>query len=153
MRPRGEVAGLYAYHNNPDVEHRENIRATRLAMACGMLSLRFRGNVLLVRSFGGRWEDLSLDSIEGPSCISPDLRWLVQDEIAHDMGADPTSIPSWLAGATQHNYHDRAALALVASAMNVEKEEDSDGITEKAESGGASTKTTKSVKKNRRLVR
>jgi hypothetical protein len=132
LRPRGNVAGLYAYYNVPDdvlndQRQLHNIRATRLAMACGLLSLRFYGPVLLVRSFGGRWEDLSIGEIEGACCISPDLRLSIQEELAQEIGKEsPKTIPAWLADAAQHNYHDGAALAQVAAAMNVEPEDDGD---------------------------
>jgi hypothetical protein len=126
LRPRESVAGLYAYYNVPDTltEREANVRATRLSMACGLLSRRFWGTVLLVRSFGGRWEDLPVDSIEGACLVSPDLRPIVQEELANEMGREAKLIPDWLAGAAQQNYHDKAALALVASAMNVDESSD-----------------------------
>jgi hypothetical protein len=160
LRPRENVAGLYAYFNTPDSDlkggdRRENVRATRLAMACGLLSLRFYGNVLVVRGFGGRWEDLALDSIEGAACLSPDLRASIQKEISrHSEGSKelkPT--PTWLANAAQNNYHDAAALALVAKAMDAglqEEEEDSDadgessGTSEVDTAPATSTKTKES---------
>jgi hypothetical protein len=132
LRPRGNVAGLYAYFNVPprEEEGRENVRATRLAMACGLLSLRFRGPVLLVRSFGGRWEGLAESEIRGAACISPDLRPSIQTDVASRMGmaldgdGDSTSagisavVPDWLANAAQQNYHDEVELQKVVLAMN-----------------------------------
>lgn len=96
-----------------------NVRATRLAMACGLLSLRFFGNVLLVRGFGFRWEDLSLNDIRGATCISPDLRNCIQQEVSNNGNNKSVKpIPRWLADAAQNNYHDKAALAEVARAMD-----------------------------------
>lgn len=135
IRPRHTVAGLYAYFNTPGEDIKKetkNVRATRLAMACGLLSLRFFGNILLVRGFGGRWEDLSLESIVGAACISPDLRESIQHQVSSSRGnkeddAAPAAIPEWLADAAQNNYHDNAALAKVAKAMDAGLQEgDSD---------------------------
>ena len=131
LRPRGDVAGLYAYFNVPrEREGRQNVRATRLAMACGLLSLRFYGPVLLVRSFGGRWEDLAESEIRGAACVSPDLRPSIQRGVASRMrmvlGMDGDStrtgivaaVPEWLANAAQQNYHDETELRKVVTAMN-----------------------------------
>ena len=147
VRPREGIAGLYAYFNNvlPQQQQQQqqdshnkkshNIRATRLAMACGLLSKRFCGNVLFVRSFGGRWEDLTTEMIRGACCISPDLRTEVQDALSKrtnngcggDDNTPAASIPpSWLADATQQNYHDGAELAKVFRAMNIEGQQDKD---------------------------
>ena len=146
LRPRQNYGapGLYAYHNNPlpsTTPGRENIRATRLAMACGLLSLRFFGNVLLMRAdrVGGSFVDLTIEEIEGAACISPDLRESLQEEATNTIrpNRSPT-IPSWLAEAAHQNYHDSAALALVAKAMDMEPVESNeiDGIrhTSEAES-------------------
>lgn len=132
LRPREGEAGLYAYYNIPNVkEGRENIRATRLAMACGLLSTRFFGPVLMVRSFGGKWQNLAENEIYGASSISSDLRESIQEEINKDMGGTfdrVPAIPEWLANAAQQNYHDGAELAKVISAMNPSKQhEDSSG--------------------------
>lgn len=133
MRPRGNnVAGLYAYYNNNNNTQNENtssdnhnnIRATRLAMACGLLPKRFQGRVLIVRSFGGTWQDLTIDEIVGACCVSMDLRSSIQMELGKSNGIPPP--PTWLADAAQHNYHDGAALAQVATAMNMESKDDDD---------------------------
>ncbi len=120
LRPRGSVAGLYAYYNVPHFKAgQENLRATRLAMACGLLSLRFYDQVLLVRSFGGRWQNLEESEIYGACCISPDLRLEIQAAIADSLDIETNSpAPEWLANAAQNNYHDGAELAKVISAMN-----------------------------------
>ncbi|CAJ1967338.1 unnamed protein product [Cylindrotheca closterium] len=134
LRPRNETAGLYAYFNNPTDAGEEksqlaNVRATRLAMACGLLSLRFFGNVLLVRGFGFRWEDLSLNEIDGATVISPDLRDCIQKEVVsikHNTNMSSERIAKWLADAAQNNYHDKAALAKVARAMDTEYVDEDD---------------------------
>ena len=128
LRPRHKVAGLYAYHNTlPAVsaQGHENVRATRLAMACGCFSARFFGPVLLVRSFGGKWDDLMTSEIYGATSISPDLNAHIQQKIAQEiMGmtdyleSTTRIVPDWLANAAQQNYHDGGELAKVMSAMN-----------------------------------
>eukprot|EP00980_Cylindrotheca_fusiformis_P000564 scaffold146_cov107-Cylindrotheca_fusiformis.AAC.3 len=159
IRPRDGIAGLYAYFNTTTTDHRgslqersknENIRATRLAMACGLLSRRFYGNVLLVRGFGGRWEDLSVDSIQGAACISPDLRECIQKDVAASQTTTEewsgmkltTPIPTWLGDAAQNNYHDNAALALVAKAMDAGWNEDSDSDEEGSSSSSMDANDT-----------
>lgn len=139
LRPRHDVAGLYAYFNNPhpDVGLEErikvsNVRATRLAMACGLLSLRFFGNVLLIRGFGFRWEDLSLSDLEGAMCVSPDLRDCIQQEVCSGTKSI-LLIQEWLANAAQNNYHDKAALAEVARAMMERVDDDESDDDEKEE--------------------
>ena len=134
LRPRNQVAGLYAYHNTlPDVTGHgcENVRATRLAMACGCFSARFFGPVLLVRSFGGQWRDITIDEIYGATSISPDLNASIQQDVSQEIMAlsehseSTRIVPDWLANAAQQNYHDGGELAKVISAMNrTERDED-----------------------------
>ena len=168
-----EIPGLFAYYHKDFSEHDErqgqalskaNIRATRLAMACGLLSIRFYGNVLLVRSrsaLGGdkRWENLKVSDLIGPCCISPDLRHDIQEQIvellpANDDLESRTMVPDWIAGAAQQNYHDAAAMAQLASVMNLSGDQqqnndcdeeadsgtDSDGSDQDDETGGHSGK-------------
>ena len=153
MRPRGNnVAGLYAYYNNNNNTQNENtssdnhnnIRATRLAMACGLLPKRFQGRVLIVRSFGGTWQDLTIDEIVGACCVSMDLRSSIQMELGKSNGIPPP--PTWLADAAQHNYHDGAALAQVATAMNMESKDDDDDDDED-DSSNIVTKKKKTVQR------
>ena len=152
LRPRSsgdddddDVPGLYAYSDAVPHEERggmQNVRATRLAMACGLLSLRFYGPVLLVRSFGAsRWVDLSISEIRGAACVSPDLRPSIQRRclvvastttgVVPGADGDDSStrtgigaavavgaVPEWLADAARQNYHDGAELQKVISAMN-----------------------------------
>ena len=128
---QSEIPGLFAYYHKDFSEHDErqglasskaNIRATRLAMACGLLSIRFYGNILLVRSrsaLGGdkRWENLEVSDLIGPCCVSPDLRHEIQEQIVELLPA--RNVPDWIAGAAQQNYHDAAAMAQLASVMNL----------------------------------
>ena len=131
-------AGLYAYYHIPSRRHARslrNVRATRLAMACGLHSLRFYGPVLLVRSYFGcrtNYENLSINEVWGACCISPDLRLSIQHDIASKMGrikdgnhdnnnnegGGGIAVPEWLADAAQQNYHDEAELNKVIQAMN-----------------------------------
>lgn len=114
-------AGLYSYsivsldrHELPP----KNVRATRLAMACGNLGVRYCGDVLLFRSHGiGRrgYEDLTADELQGACCVSPDLRRSIQSELSKN--SDDFQIPLWLTNAAQQNYHDNATISRLASAM------------------------------------
>ena len=125
-----EIPGLFAYyHQDVSETHKANIRATRLAMACGLLSIRFYGNVLLVRSRGAlsgdkRWENLDARILVGPCCVSPDLRQTVQERIAESLKQSKEiecrkKVPDWIPNAAQQNYHDAAAMAHLASVMNI----------------------------------
>ena len=112
LRPCDTIAGLYVYSSatvtNP------NIRATRLSMACGHLSLRFMGDVLLLRSTMTN-DNLMFHEIRGAAMISHDLRNDIQLELGnfnHDI------IPDWLGNASQQNYHDSVVMAQFAAAMS-----------------------------------
>lgn len=128
-RPSGDSAGLYAYSSATATE--PNVRATRLAMACGLLSLRFMGDILLIRSKGSFGHvDLTMAEIFGACCCSPDLR----NDIQLEMSAS-SEIPEYLALAAQNNYHDSIALAHFAAVMSVDEpfadkdSENDDGIS------------------------
>lgn len=115
LRPSGDSAGLYAYSSAVATE--PNIRATRLAMACGLLSLRFMGDILLIRSKGSVGHvDLTVAEILGASCGSPDLRNEIQLELAAR-----SDTPDYLALAAQQNYLDSVALARFAAAMSTDQ--------------------------------
>jgi hypothetical protein len=155
LRPLGESPGLFAYHHHgreysglvpptSSPPSSENVRATRLAMACGLMAVRFHGPVLLARSHtvfvaGRRWEDLTADDVRWPCEVSPDLRRCVADAVggggqpldgedtaAVGKGAAPPPaaapvVPAWLANAAQQNYHDAAAVARMTDAMKPER--------------------------------
>jgi hypothetical protein len=107
IRPTADrVPGLYAYSTG---QGSPNIRATRLAMSCGLFSLRFKGDVLLFRHFG---MSLSLSDVYGAACVSPDLRASIQRELG-----SITPIPQWLIQAAQQNYHDAVVLRDFAQVM------------------------------------
>jgi hypothetical protein len=144
LRPLQDTPGLYAYYlynpnrnKNNDTNDAPNIRATRLAMACGHLSMRLFGNILVTRSHPTkqRWYDLSMDDIFGACEVSPDLRTLsVQKELLAESNrgtslVDPTTIniPTWLANAAQQNYHDSAAISRMAQVMKNDKIEEEEG--------------------------
>jgi hypothetical protein len=122
IRPTADrVPGLYAYST---CQGTPNIRATRLAMACGLFSLRFQGNVLLFRHFG---TSLSLSDVYGAACVSPDLRVSIQRELG-----SITPIPRWLIQAAQQNYHDAVVLrdfAQVMTAASPEKKSSTEKYT------------------------
>jgi hypothetical protein len=131
FRPQNDRAGLFAYYNVPEQDQREgkqNVRTTRLAMSCGLFSLRFWGDVVLVRSFGGRWEDLEVKSIYGACCISSDLRMEIQTQVGCQLGVNNeiVPIPDWLGDAARQNYHDSAALARLANVMNISNNDQND---------------------------
>jgi hypothetical protein len=128
IRPTaGRVPGLYAYstsHSTP------NIRATRLAMACGHLPLRFRGDIILFRHFH---TSLSLSDIKGAACVSPDLRASIQQQLGNT-----TLIPPWLTQAAQQNYHDTAALKEFAQVMTAKNpEQENTAETDQCQNGNA----------------
>lgn len=109
--------GLYAHHNPTDCSSRcePNVRATRLAMACGLFSMRLRGNVIVSRS--GR--TLDVEDISAAACGSYDLRRTILEELL--LGKDdyyfPTALPLWMANASRENYHDAAVLRRLATVM------------------------------------
>lgn len=119
--------GLYVYSFVPTSGNQlaKNVRATRLAMACGNLGTRFHGDVLLFRSSGGgRGDtDLTVNEIYGAACVSPDLRPEIQSKL--NDGA-VYNAPEWLATASQQNYHDSATISRLASAMNPSRKPDAD---------------------------
>jgi hypothetical protein len=111
-----DSAGLYAYSSVPAHAFPKNVRATRLAMACGKLAFRSHGDVLLFRSNGGRgYTDLTVNEIYGAACISCDLRPQIQAALSNKQ--DAFNVPEWLANAAQQNYHDAATLSRLASVM------------------------------------
>ena len=144
--PQG-LAGLYAYdvvaiagaatvasgescHPCADIEPKErqdisfytkNIRATRLAMACGLYSYKLFGNVLLVRSSLTSREGLSVEDVYGACCVSPDLRSTFQQEMLTMSSSSnqclSCPVPRWLGDALQQNYHDAVVLSRLAHVM------------------------------------
>jgi hypothetical protein len=111
-----DSAGLYAYSSVPTHAFPKNVRATRLAMACGKLASRFHGDVLFFRSNGSRGHtDLTIEEIYGAACVSCDLRPQIQAALRSKQ--DGLNVPEWLANAAQQNHHDAATLSRLASVM------------------------------------
>jgi hypothetical protein len=132
IRPTANEAGLYAHHyscrttsttsttctiGDKDEENfqQPNIRATRLAMACGLFGFRLRGNVLLTRGTLGCTSGgiLLLEDVLGACNVSCDLRWI-------------QPLPDWLGNAAHQNYHDALVISRLAAVMNRSSHLDSD---------------------------
>jgi hypothetical protein len=105
-----------------------NIRATRLAMSCGLFSSRFYGPVLLVRcQYVPRvvFKDLTIEDLYFACEVSPDLRYCPSKLMPPgEVGGDSSStenaaavaliVPDWLASAASQNYHDASAISRMA---------------------------------------
>jgi len=131
--------GLYAHHNPTDSRSisscgepqppQPNIRATRLAMACGRLSLRLRGNVIVSR----RLRTLQVEEISAAACASYDLRRPIleqlllslQEQTTNPAAITTAAIPLWLTNASRENYHDAAVLQRLATVMTKISSDDS----------------------------
>lgn len=122
IRPSDTSPGLFAYHN-PTSKRKTppNIRATRLAMACGLFSMRFYGTVLLIRRpLKDVTDFLTAEQIETACSGSPDLR----STILSSLGMGNWSTPRWLLQAAQSSYHDQSALEKLAAVMQNSDESD-----------------------------
>jgi hypothetical protein len=110
LRPSDGVPGVYVHHDPSNSD--PNIRATRLAMACGLLSMRIKGDVVISRTGGN---SLTVDEISSACCISADLREDILSVLnkKHEF----FKIPDWLADASKSNYHDGAVLSRLNEAM------------------------------------
>lgn len=99
-----EPVRLFVFHH-PQTTEGPNIRATRLAMACGYFSMRLKGRVVVTLS--------EADELLFPAVIaatqSCDLRLCDKTE--------SKNLPEWLLGACRNTYHDAAALQRFASVM------------------------------------
>jgi hypothetical protein len=129
IRPSDGSPGLFAYHNpTSNRTNPPNIRATRLAMACGLFAMRFHGTVLILqRPLKNAIDALFATQIEMACCGSPDLR----SSILSSLGVKDCNAPRWLLQAAQGNYHDQSAVQKLASVMqnrdnSSEEEEESD---------------------------
>ncbi|GKY95942.1 hypothetical protein MPSEU_000554800 [Mayamaea pseudoterrestris] len=159
IRPRqGDFpTGLSAYTcssilqktNNHHANHHDaqppNVRATRIAMACGLWHVKLRGCVLLAPAVETaatlamhQTPAQILLALTAAGTYSPDLRESLQQEMMHherryNGEAGTTSddddddklcsnriIPNWLGNAAMHNYHDQDALDQLAKVMKVE---------------------------------
>ena len=131
LRNSESVVGAYAYSFSNISQTKPsypNIRATRLAMACGLHSQRFTGDVYIGRLGYVANQlmnlDLCISDVQNACECSPDLR---QGTLAalNDVNGDVTS-PEWLENAAQMNYHDGASLAALAIAMTRAEISDAD---------------------------
>lgn len=141
LLPSGDGdAGLYVYSIVPESGQQlaRNVRATRLAMACGNLSTRFHGDVLLFRSRGGRgYQNLVIDELYGAACVSPDLRPEIQATLRAEQDFELSiPVPEWVANAAQQNYHDSVSISRLVSVMNPSV--DVDESDESSSSGSSS---------------
>ena len=157
IRPSEENgAGLYAYHcfhfdiseppppHQPKQQPLPNIRATRLAMACGLYRLRLFGMVLLSRTSEAPHDShndhvhdnderysLRIPQLWAACTLSPDLR---PSHFAELLAMEPAeklnslshvssslsstfSLPSWLGNAARNNYHDQDVINRLAQVM------------------------------------
>lgn len=159
-----QASGVYAYHClNSDTNYKfANIRATSLSMACGLLSQRFYGDVFLSRlgyfinpRVSSEYavmmnKSILLDEIKYATYVSPDLRKQVIFSLLQERNnkKDETNVkeeiefPGWILEASKSNYEDAAVLALLASTMNRqqndEKQNDRDDANEEIEDEGKS---------------
>jgi hypothetical protein len=101
-----------------------DVRATRLAMACGHLDLRLYGTVVLkTATVPGQ---LTVSDVEFAACVSPDLRPDIPASSSLETTAAFEAIPEWLGCAAQHSYHDQAVLQSLTNAMTRPPEVDDD---------------------------
>ena len=96
--------GLYVHHNpaTTTTAQHPNVRATRLAMACGLLSMRLRGNVIVSfkqQASSGDKTSLEVDAIVAAACGSHDLR----PEILRSLFLDTTTQDDNSASFFQHH--------------------------------------------------
>ena len=130
-------AGLYVYvlssvNENFQTPAYANIRATSLAMACGLHSKRFYGDVYVGRlGYFPLEEDANLFRLSNCSltaddimsaCYSPDLRPEILRCI-NEVGS-VNILPDWILDAARCNYEDASALAILASVMKKQNDDD-----------------------------
>lgn len=132
-------AGLYAHSisttSKLQASSTPNIRATRLAMACGCHSQRFIGDVWVGR-LGYHLPDgciltnldLFISDIQVAAEISTDLRSSFVDavNIMNMNIQQKNKVTEWLGNASKKNYHDGESIAALANAMSRVDVEDED---------------------------
>lgn len=127
LRPSDVLPGCILHHG--EVRDRPNVRATRLAMACGLLSARLYGDVVVARSGSN---SLAIHDIHAAACLSPDLRG--------------QAVPEWLADAAMHNYHDAEILERLAEVMTERQATDDEEDDSASVPGSSSDAPTYVVK-------
>lgn len=130
-------AGLYVYvisnvNENFQTPEHANIRATSLAMACGLHSKRFYGDVFVGRlgyipseehENMFRLSNCSLTANDIKfACYSPDLRLEILQCINEVDSIE--KLPEWILDTARCNYEDASALAILASVMKKQKDSD-----------------------------
>jgi hypothetical protein len=138
------LAGVYAYFNSCSQEagghdvSQPNIRATCLAMACGLHSQRFYGDVLISRLGYApdeegvyKMSNLSITSSELQyACESPDLRVESIEKTTDGAHISEKSLPLWLTDAAKSNFEDAAVLSNLASVMLLQDRDQMDDRNE-----------------------
>ena len=128
-------AGVYAYYYSSTTGSElgrldANVRATCLAMACGLHSQRFYGDVFISRlgyystgvQDGVKLTNASFTAKEVEfACQTPDLRLDIIETIT-GISKNDISLPRWITEAARNNYEDSAALSVLASVMKTDKE-------------------------------
>ena len=116
---------IIAYGENEPSTLEPNIRATTLAMACGIYAKRLYGDVILQKKVG--FQQLIVDCCHHDflyACMTPDLRIDIIANICLKKNKTcPTSseiqVPDFILEALGHNYRDHAAFSQVAKAMKL----------------------------------
>jgi hypothetical protein len=127
IRHSVKCAGLYAYSiSSTSLSKRDvpNLRATTLAMACGLHSKRFMNDVYIGRlgytSSGLANIDVSVPDLKA-AVYTPDLRQSFIEELSQSgiLGANAPieAAPDWLCSGAQTNYHDNKSMAALAAVM------------------------------------
>ncbi len=127
------ASGIYAYHcvNSDTNPAFANIRATRLSMACGLLSQRFYGDVFVARlGYFHHFEDgcdeviymmknrsVSLDEIKYATYVTPDLRkniiqMMIPKKVEEDDGEDEGEGEGKEEGDNHHHNEDEIIIPL-----------------------------------------
>lgn len=126
IRHSDESTGVYGYTISSTIFSADvpNLRATTLAMACGLHSKRFTNDVYIGRlgytSSGLRNIDLSIIDIQA-AIHTPDLRksFIKEMNLSDVLGNENyiEAAPHWLCSGAQTNYHDNKSMTALAVAM------------------------------------
>ena len=120
---------LVYLHHVPS-QGQPNIRASRLAMACGHLAMRLTGSVVV--SSSSQCDDDDVEDAVRVATTSADLRRCILAELNC-----PTSIPQWLSNASRSNYHDDAVLNRLAQLFRHSKSTRDDDERDEAQTAKA----------------
>ena len=146
LRPTQSTPGVFVYHwicsnegvlklsnsttESPLVVLPPNIRATRLAMACGLLSVRLYGTVLIGR-------DHHTHTTAGPELMVSDFVWATSRVDLRPMNKTWNTIspppPTWLSNAAMHNYHDQEVLQYLEHVMKRPKQDNNESEEEEVD--------------------